>query len=501
MKSILFLILLLISTGFANAQILPADRRIDWNPGIPGGIPKITGPVKNIMDYGADPKGVNDSHDAIVAAMNALPQSGGVVFIPEGTYKVNEVIRITRNNIVFRGTGVQSRLLMGNRGSSVSVEKRSNGEWQKITGGFEKGSKTLTVEDGSKFKSGLFAEIEQDNDPEVMYTKPEWNQSWSKSAVGQIFAVDRVNKNTITLKTPLHLTFSPTLNVKVRPMDMVTHVGFENLYIEKTVASGATLEFNNAAYCWITGVESYHTRTSHVNLARCLDNTITMNFFHRSYSYGGGGSGYGISCDQHTTDILVENNVFDSLRHAMLVQVGSNGNVFAYNYSTHAIQGDGETNLNVGWDPPDISIHGHQAFMNLYESNELDEIGISDYWGPAGPGNTFLRNKVTKEGIFFYDKTQKQNLIGNVTPLIKDEDHKSSDNLLQGNVVNGTVNWQPGMPRDLPKSFYLHAAPAFFHGATWPVFGPDVSQNLKLPAQIRFESGHPTVPMVTSPRN
>ncbi|MFO7935512.1 MAG: hypothetical protein R6U78_15725 [Bacteroidales bacterium] len=34
-------------------EIIPPERRTQWDPGIPGGIPEIAGPVENILDHGA----------------------------------------------------------------------------------------------------------------------------------------------------------------------------------------------------------------------------------------------------------------------------------------------------------------------------------------------------------------------------------------------------------------------------------------------------------------
>jgi len=185
-------------------------------------------------------------------------------------------------------------------------------------------------------------------------------------------------------------------------------------------------------------------------------------------------------------------NVFNMLRHAMMVQVGANGNVFAYNYSINTVQGDGETNLNIGWISPDISIHGHYPFMNLFEGNEVEEIGIGDYWGPAGPGNTYFRNKVNGEGIFYYDESHTQNVIGNRTTAITDRDKKARNKLEHGNVVDNSTYWDPDIAtKNIPDSYYLRSAPAFLGKGTWPLFGPDIDKKHKLPAQIRFENGNP----------
>jgi hypothetical protein len=140
--------------------------------------------------------------------------------------------------------------------------------------------------------------------------------------------------------------------------------------------------------------------------------------------------------------------------------------------------------LNKGWIPPDISVHGHYPFMNLFEGNYVSEIGIADYWGPAGPGNTYFRNKVMDEGIFFYDESHRQNVIGNITTGITDRDKKGKENIIKANVVNNeAISPVP----DLPGSLYLIEIPSFLKGYKWPVYGPDVTGNNKLPAQVRYE--------------
>ncbi len=488
-RSILLLLLLGAFTGHAISQLIPAERRIQWDPGIPGGIPDISGPVENILDYGADPTGVADSREAIARAMVAMPSTGGVVFIPEGTFRVGDKISVGKDGVVFRGTGRKSRLLLEFDGDAIEVVTYRRGAWQQLLQGAFKDSLAVTVEDGSLFKPGEFAEIEQDNDSLLMYTNPDWIVSWGENSVGQLFEVEAVQGNRVTFRSPVHLDFSTELNARIRPQGFIRKVGFEELYMEKMTPGGHTLIFKNAAYCWVRNVESNHTRRTHVHQTTCLGNEVRESYFHRSFDYGGGGSGYGVECGFHVTNTLVENNIFDSLRHAMIIQVGANGNVYGYNYSIHPVQGDGETNLNVGWTPPDISIHGHYPFMNLFEGNEVEELGIGDYWGPAGPGNTYFRNRLKGDGILYYDASHRQNVIGNLTTKISDSSGKSEQKLEHGNVVNGSTQWDPGIPeRELPGSYYLDSVPDFFGDLDWPPFGPDVASPVKLPAQTRFEN-------------
>jgi len=487
---IAFCFLLVFNLTQSKAQIIPASRMIDWIPGIAGGIPNIPLTEKNVLDFKADPTGVNDSKAAFVSAINGLPASGGVVIIPAGTYKIGSTITISKNNVVFRGEGVgKTRLMMDFSGDCFNIVIYGRGEWQNMTSDIAKGINQLEVPTASLFKVGDFAEIQQENDPEIMYTNPEWNQAWAENAVGQLFEIGSISGNLLKFKTSTHINLQKRLNIKIRPQKLIKNVGFEKFYIEKKQAGGYTFNFTNAAYCWIQNIESNHTRKSHVYLAACIGCVVRDSYFHHSFDYGGGGSGYGIECAGHSTDNLIENNIFNHLRHAMMVQLGANGNVFGYNYSINAVQGTGETNLNVGWTPPDISIHGHYAFMNLFEGNDVQEIGIGDYWGPAGPGNTFLRNRVAGEGIFYYDHSSYQNLLGNQTLLIQNEKNTSVNLLEHGNVINSVVKWSDTIPdRNLPNTLYLKTLPSFLDGKNWPAFGPDIQNGRKLPAQIRYES-------------
>lgn len=250
----------------------------------------------------------------------------------------------------------------------------------------------------------------------------------------------------------------------------------------------ATIGIRNAAYCWVRHVESDYTSTNHVGVSSAYRCEFRDNYFHDSYDYGGGGHGYGVNLGQHVTDCLTENNIFKHLRHAMLVQVGACGNVFGYNYSI-------ETQSEGTWVPCDISLHGHFPFMNLFESNVVQKIDVSDYWGPVGPGNTFLRNRIEAYGLRIRDHSHAQNVIGNefLTNDQRIDIQESVQNtFLHGNYVNGVVNWHPNVSdKTIPISLYLTEKPGFFGDVPWPIIGADLIPNAgKIPAQIRFEKQH-----------
>jgi hypothetical protein len=54
---------------------------------------------------GADPTGVSDCTAAIQAAVNALPASGGSIYFPAGTYRVNSTVTVTQAGACLQGAG------------------------------------------------------------------------------------------------------------------------------------------------------------------------------------------------------------------------------------------------------------------------------------------------------------------------------------------------------------------------------------------------------------
>jgi hypothetical protein len=71
----------------------------------------------------------------------------------------------------------------------------------------------------------------------------------------------------------------------------------------------------------------------------------------------------------------------------MIIQIGTNGCVFGYNYAQRNYSND-------GWDKSYISLHGHYPFLNLFEGNIVGWAYMGDYWGDIGPDNTLFRNRV-----------------------------------------------------------------------------------------------------------
>jgi hypothetical protein len=470
----------------ARPEIIPPDRRIVWTPGVPGGIPDV--PVAaSVLDFGAKADGATDDRAALQTAIDST--SSGAILAPAGSYLIKSPITIGKA-VVLRGEGAdRTHLVFDFDGApavdAIQIIKYDRGAWVAATGGLTKGSTVITVADSSSFSAGDFAELQQENDPAVMYTSPDWDQGWAADAVGQIFRVVSVGSGTVTVDPPLHLDFDPALNPVIRRQGFVVNAGIERLHLRRIDAGdGDMVELKNAAYCWVRDIESEFAYRCHVCVTSSFRCEIRDSYMRDAHDHGGGGHGYGVDLNRHTTACLVENNVFVHLRHSMMVHVGATGNVFGYNYST-------DPYANGGWTPCDISLHGHWPFMNLFEGNTVQEIDVSDYWGPCGPGNTFFRNRVESEGIDVMDHSHDQNVVGNElgtgANVITEKDG-ATGTLVHGNHVDGALQWDPAIAdHDLPASYYLAAKPDFFGTTPWPVTGGDlVPASGLIPAEKRY---------------
>ena len=494
----LTMLLLFPTLGFtATSEILPPDRRADWaHVGIEGGIPEVA-VVNSVTDFGAVGDGVTDDASAFQQAIdNASSSGGGAVWVPPGTYLLNSYL-IMKSNVVLRGAGSDySHLVFDLGGVDADTGMIQIAGWEgtdpfvAITSGYAKDSTVLTVSDASTFSVGEYVEIQQDNDPAIMYTDPAWNVDWAQEAVGEMGKVVAVSGNQITLEEPLDNDYRSDLNPVIRPVAMLTNAGVERLHLRRQDnAFGDMIFIYYAADTWVREVESEFVLNSHVLAHASYKCEIRDNYFHEAYAYGGGGQAYGAEMGRHTRGCLVENNIFRKLRHAMITVVGSNGNVYGYNYSREP--------YSESWTPNDVSLHGHQVAYNLLEGNIFQEAYDTDNWGPAGPGNTFLRNCVQSKGIKLEDHSHSQNLIGNVlgdSPNVISDDGTVQDTLSHGNYQQGAVTWDPNISdHNIPNSYYLDGYPSFFEGAAWPATGSDVEQNAancSIPAKTRWDNGN-----------
>ncbi len=492
----LVILLLLLTVRAAAAEVIPPDRLVPWDPGVRGGIPWVPYRV-NVRDFGAVGDGLTDDGPAINAAIQAAP-TPGFVWVPPGDYRIATIIQM-RSEIVLQGAGPdQTRLLIdlpayGHRGGIEFTGSKNNVDIA-VTAGYTFGSLTLELASTTDIEAGALLWLYQDNDEEVMFTADYWNVDYAADSMSQMVGVAAVNGNSITLDTPLRLNYQASLNPRVQVVEPIQNAGVEGIYLERLdTADAYTISLTYAQNCWVRYVESRRTFRAHIWAFYSRWLTISDNYFYEAHDYGGGGHGYGVTLADSTSDVLVTNNIFHTLRHSMMVKEGANGNVFSYNYSFDNI-----------YAKADGSFHGHYNYANLFEGNEMEQIIVADWWGPSGPYSTLFRNRLQDYvGIRVQDHSHYTNVVGNVTPNIevrKDPDviiggypvymGEVEHELVDGNLVDGVLEWSGAPdPLLLPASHYLAAPPAFWGNKPWPAIGADVDDvptPITLPAQDRY---------------
>jgi hypothetical protein len=84
----------------------------------------IAGSVVNVLDFGADPTGVLSSDASIQNAINSIAQlqSGGVIFVPKGRYKISAPLVIDTWGISIIGEGPSNTRLIGDTGISAIIQ-------------------------------------------------------------------------------------------------------------------------------------------------------------------------------------------------------------------------------------------------------------------------------------------------------------------------------------------------------------------------------------------
>ncbi|GAB5559182.1 MAG: hypothetical protein SynsKO_08290 [Synoicihabitans sp.] len=493
--------------GSGSIPIDLSARLIDWTrAGVEGAIPDYANTI-NFVGAGGNNQGTGNNSPLLQSLIDGLT-GDTVIFFPAGTYRFERRINFQSTasrdlpGVIIRGAGTdQTKLVFADPVAEdaglFDVAGFNSGSAKSISGGLTKGSVALTLSSTSGLNIGDWLWIRQDNDPVAMATTrniPDYESTinnstgWAARSVGQLVKISGVTNDSVTLEQPLHLDFTWP-NPTAQRLGTVSGVGFENFTLDNALGTAGrfNFDFTRAVNCWVKNVHSLMAMRSHVAISGSANIDIRDSYFNDAYRHDGGGHGYGAQVLDTATHCLIENNVFRNLRHAMIWKEGANGNVYAYNYSTDGNQ-DGSPIAK------DISGHGHYAFANLIEGNIAQFIHASDYWGPIGPHNTFLRNRTTEERILIEDGTKDQNVIGNelvstTSPFVV-VDGTSTGAFVHGNNEGGSLQWRNGEAQSVVASYFYSTTPAFWNiSDPWPAMGPEYAPGTHtIPAKHRWDT-------------
>ncbi len=532
------------TTSTLIVDIIPSDRRIDWNPGIPPGIPgnyTLCANVKN-SPYNAVGDGLADDTVAFQNALSAC-SSGTYVYVPAGTYKLTAGLTIP-SGVLLKGDGPALSKLKDYRPAGtgvylVQINGYSSSQVSNITAGYAKDSTQITVDDATSLNVNDYIMISQLNETGLATDKGYGNTcTWcgprdlNERAMAQIVKIVVKNGNDLTLSRPIYYASSGHSPQAMKLGSSIRiNSGIQDLYLERinSIGSGYNIILMQfCVNCWVKNIETYKTGGAHIRMQYTYGNEIRDSYFHEAWGYGSG-AGYGILLITANSDNLVENNIFNLTRHSVVMEGGGSGNVIAYNFSKDPYDSDSPT-----WLSGDMITHGAHPYMNLFEGNYAANFENDNTWGSSSH-NTYFRNHANRSRSITTTLAQRaidvqannhyMNYVGNVlgpatgggtegpgtncgtqpidwraqgcnTPSGTENpptDSTVAPTILRhGNYsyASGNTQWDPGVSNyNLPASYYLLSKPSFFGDLPWPGIGPDLNPRVGvLPAKARFDA-------------
>jgi hypothetical protein len=532
-----------------DTDILPADRRVPWAPGIPGGIPARTEICATVTDapYDATGDGMTDDAAAIQAAIDACPE-GKVVHVPAGTYRVTETIYLLKG-VVLRGDGPDKTHIEGDGVPNWAILNlgeqwdESNTPITPITSGYTKGSTSVVVADASSFAVGDLWNLDQHNDGDLVWVTGSespctyGSREDGQRLIGQIVEVTAVDpvSGTIEFEPALAWDYDASLAPEAERVhsNVVKYAGIEDLRVADRGYRGdnnANVRIHACAYCWAKNIDSDMVSGRHIQVVRSFRCNVEGSIVHHAHCYHPGANAYGIAVERQTSDSLIEGNIVYHLNVGVVLGSAGPGNVIAYNYGDVMWE---RSYPNTHWLMADFSAnHCAHPYMNLFEGNVGSQFSADDIHGSSSH-QTFFRNTMDHkhEGIdttgnVFSVAIAAHNrylsFLGNVWGTPGDtatyegtgncaggpsiykigwpSDCGLGDDTIDPEVAgtllrhddydyaSDTTRWDDAITdRELPASFYLRAKPAFFGSLAWPPIGPDLTPMVgPIPAQDRF---------------
>lgn len=491
-KLLIWLIFLLIAShGFS--QDLPLERRCDWkNPGAHELDTKKISFV-NPLDFGADSSGRTDCTTALNSAIMSLQSRAGVILFPPGKYMFLSTIQL-RDSLVIRGSCAENTYfifdLKGRPEDCFLIRGKKNVTSVKLAADALKSSKSVAPAENLNLKKGDWIKIFEEDANRI-------TSSWASNSIGQLVKVKDIQNNVLILEEELRMDFTLLNQAAYTIVYPAKNIGLESFTIErKDATSSQTQNFNLelATNCWVTGIASRNCNFSHITIQESSHINVKNSHFSKAFDYGGGGKGYGITLQQTSGRCFISNNIFENLRHSILLQSAANGNVIAYNYSKDPFwTGTILPSNSAG----DIVLHGNYPFQNLFEGNICQNIVIDNSHGINGPYNTFYRNRAELYGIFMNEGAgDLQNFIGNeITHTLLGQYFKTGKAHYEFGNNRNQVNIPPNTSQLTTNTLFLEGNPDCLSDFTnFPSIGyPNKLNEGKNGAKERYENGFTTI--------
>jgi len=411
--TIILITLVLILPGISRAEIIPANRRIDWSG---SGSQTVWSAARTAICATLSPSGGNDTTQ-IVTALNNCP-SGQVVKLNVGTFKINTGIQWPKSGVSLRGSGPTQTILQiqsnfsGNAIFDFYSGHESTPDWdwaaspsRDISSGLTKGLTRIVTSVAHGWTEGDYVLIDQTN------VNPPWNPNgyygnctWCSRAnggrlKGQVVQITNVvNTTAVDFIPALYDDYSSSNSPQgVKATGYVKDISVESMKIDNSggysdVGIYSYGLFNSVFYDLDFAGLQCTSRSQIFRLFNTSFNTIKHSTMHNA-NCSNTNNGYGLFLGYGVSANLIEDNIFHDLVLAIGSEGANSGNVIAYNYAFDPLYINGETSIN------SFTIMGHGAgsWYNLYEGNIIVN---SKFRVDAGFGSqhsfTLFRNRISQ---------------------------------------------------------------------------------------------------------
>lgn len=477
-----------------SAQTIPEERLVDWS--VVGHVGAFIEP-SNIIDFieaGGIPNGLDTNDEIIQEIISNNTDTETTILFPEGNYLFNQQLSLPSNFIIKGYDLSTTKLLFDVETADDAIRVRGTHTTDSlfVSNTALKDQDYVVVSDSISFVPDDFIYlIDRDID--------KVTSNWGIHSTGQICQIKSIAADTVFFQNQIRRDFLIDDNPVLIKINMVRNVGIENLTIERldeTSNQTSNISFERTYNCWIKCVESTNCNFAHFDISNSTNTEISGCYLHDAFNYGSGGKAYGVVLHFATGECLVYNNVFEHLRHSMLLQAGANGNVLSYNYSIDPFWTSVALPSNSAGD---AVLHGNYPYANLFEGNIIQQMIIDNSHGINGPDNTFFRNRAELYGLFMNNNppSSGQNFVGNEIinegGLLGLYVLEGTNHFEYGNNQTGTIIPTGSTGLSQP-SLYLNQSPDFyFTNSTWPPIGTTNELNqFKNEAKTRYEAGQVT---------
>ena len=293
--------------------------------------------------------------------------------------------------------------------------------------------------------------------------------------------------------------------------------GIEDLHVHTNYDfdgnSGNHINLFSVQNSWVKNIETSGFVGNNVRLMNCSHCEVRDSYIHNSYEEvveGDGTGAYGIilfgaeqgadggsgSCVSN----LVENNVVDWMRHALILLKNCSHNVYAYNFCWNNWSNTQSETHCFKLHHPDYVDTTRIVTYTLGEGNACEMIGSSD----RHRNNTFFRNRAMGGNLPGISVVPYMYAIGNELPEKKYSWAPNNvigglwkDNYIaHGNYVTDDgsgLQWDASISdHNIPNSYYLNEKPNWFGDLDWPCYGGDLMPGNKRrsPAEVRYWTMH-----------